>query len=334
MARIGAGTPKTPAARPSAEGIAGVAERMKEVAAEKKAAVSTPRLEPPRTEKPKMVVDSEGRAMPEDTRARVGAAFEDQAAAEKAARDAAAWEKAAEEAKNAPDYSKYAGAMDEGQLEAARARGLSALLGVQPSTAGGPEAAGAEKNPLLNLPAVRPDEFGTAEEPRPSDIIEAAKEVTPDKQKKGLEDEDYLMMGLNLLASKEPRFATAFGESGLKTVAAKKEREKRETDLEYKDIMKKYYGALGTKAETEAKQLETGTKYNAVARQHAMDNISREMQKWEQSLGGVTATPQQIEAKRLELAKFYFPLAGLELPSTMTATAGVAIPQGVKVTRG
>lgn len=339
IARIGAGTPKGPAARPSAEGIAGIAEQMKQAAAEQKAKVSNLRLEnKPSGEKQTLISNVEGTdVMPEKTRASVGAAFEDLNAAEKAARDAAAWEKAAQEAKNAPDYSKYAGAMDEAQLEAARARGISALAGVTPSSIeaqkrGTSEGATYDPNKMV---AVSPDEFGGGEAtPRPSDIIAAAKDVTPEKKKGGLEDEDYLMMGLNLLANKDPNFFNAVGESGLKTVAAKKEREKRETDLEYKDIMKKYYGALGTKAETEAKQLEAGTKYNAVARQHAMDNISREMQKWEQSLGGVTATPQQIEAKRLELAKFYFPLAGVELPSTMTATAGVAIPQGVKVTRG
>lgn len=337
MARIGLGTPKGPVARPSAEGIAGIAEQMKQAAAEKKAAVSTPRLEPPRTEKPKMVVDSEGRAMPEDTRARVGAAYEDLSAAEKAARDAAAWEKAAQEAKNAPDFSKYAGAMDESQLEAARARGISALAGVTPSSIEAqkgvaPEAATYDPSKMV---PVSPDEFGAAETaPKPSDVIAAAKDATPAKDRKGFDNEDLLMLGLNLMANKSPNFMTALGESGIQTLSAKKEREKRETDLEYKDIMKKYYGALGTKAETEAKQLEAGTKYNAAARQHAMDNIQREMAKWEASLGGATATPEQIEAKRLSLAKFYFPLAGLELPSTMASTAGVAIPQGVKVTRG
>ena len=325
LARIGLGSPKGPVARPSAEGIAGIAEQMKQAAAEKQAAVSTPRLEPPRTEKPKMVVDSQGRAMPEDTRARVGAAYEDLSAAEKAARDAAAWEKAAQEAKNAPDFSKYAGAMDEAQLEAARARGISALAGVTPSSIEAqkgvaPEAATYDPNKMV---PVSPDEFGGMPEaaPKPSDVIAAAKDATPAKDRKGFDNEDLLMLGLSLMANKSPNFMTALGESGIQTLTAKKEREKRETDLEYKDIMKKYYGALGTKAETEAKQAEAGTKYNAAARQHAMDNISREMQKWEQSLGGVTATPQQIEAKRLELAKFYFPLAGLELPTTMGAPA-------------
>ena len=159
------------------------------------------------------------------------------------------------------------------------------------------------------------------EVPKPSDVLEATKEAVPAKERKGFGNDDLLMLGLSLLANKSPNFMTALGEAGIQTLGAKKEREKAETDLEYKDIMKKYYGALGTKAEADAKSLEAGTKYNAQARQSAVDNISREMQKWEANPLNVGATPQQVEAKRLSLAKIYFPLAGLELPSTMASTA-------------
>jgi hypothetical protein len=158
-------------------------------------------------------------------------------------------------------------------------------------------------------------------EPRPSDVIAAAKEAVPAKERKGFDGEDLLRLGLNLMANKSPNFITALGESGIQTLSAKKEREKAETDLEYRDIMKKYYGALGTKAEADAKSLEAGTKYNAQARQSAVDNISREMQKWEANPLNINATPQQVEAKRLSLAKIYFPLAGLELPSTIGTPA-------------
>ena len=173
---------------------------------------------------------------------------------------------------------------------------------------------------------VRPDEFGTAEAPaeappKPSDVIAAAKEAVPAKERKGFDGEDLLRLGLNLMANKSPNFITALGESGIQTLSAKKEREKAETDLEYRDIMKKYYGALGTKAEADAKSVEAGAKYNAQGRQNAIDNISREMQKWEANPLNMNATPQQVEAKRLSLAKIYFPLAGLELPSTMASTA-------------
>ncbi len=159
------------------------------------------------------------------------------------------------------------------------------------------------------------------ETPKPSDLIAAAKEATPTKERKGFGNDDLLMLGLSLLANKSPNFMTALGEAGIQTLGAKKEREKAETDLEYKDIMKKYYGSLGKKAEADAKSLEAGTKYNAQARQNAIDNISREMQKWESNPLNINATPQQVEAKRLSLAKTYFPLAGLEVPSTISTPA-------------
>lgn len=321
----------------TAEGLESLALAQRAKAAEAEARVQTPvnmRLEPPRTEPPVMVVDAQGRAIPADTLARGRQAVADEAAVGAEAAKAAELEK---QAAAYPGTAQRAEMLRTAEM-ADKARGTAAAAQTGNLAESGIKTlTNADKSTGINTSGDDLSKFydlGPSAAPRPSDVIAAAKEVTPEKKKGGFEDEDYLMMGLNLLANKDPNFFNALGESGLKTVAAKKEREKRETDLEYKDIMKKYYGALGTKAETEAKQAEAGTKYNAAARQHAMDNISREMQKWEQSLGGVTATPQQIEAKRRELASFYFPLAGLELPSTMTATAGVAIPEGVKVTRG
>ena len=159
------------------------------------------------------------------------------------------------------------------------------------------------------------------EVPKPSDILAATKEAVPAKERKGFGNDDLLMLGLSLLANKSPNFLTALGEAGIQTLGAKKEREKAETDLEYKDIMKKYYGSLGTKAEADAKNLEAGTKYNAQARQQATENIAREMQKWYSTLGGMNPTPQEEEAKRNSLVRQYFPLAGLEVPSTISAPA-------------
>ena len=212
--------------------------------------------------------------------------------------------------------------MDEGQLEAARARGISALAGVTPSNISAQKTVAPEV-PQLGMVPVSPDEFGTAEAdmPKPSDVLAATKEAVPAKDRKGFGNDDLLMLGLSLMANKSPNFMTALGESGIQTLSAKKEREKVETDLEYKDIMKKYYGSLGTKAEAESKNLEAGTKYNAAARQHAMDNISREMQKWYSTLGGMNPNPQEEEAKRNSLVRQYFPLAGLEVPSTISAPA-------------
>jgi hypothetical protein len=186
----------------------------------------------------------------------------------------------------------------------------------------GPNAANA---PTAELPKSRPtnraeeDAFqeANASPIGKENIIDAAKEATPAKERKGFDDEDMLTLGLQLLAGKNPKFLGALGEAGLGTLAAKKAREKAETEKELVQAHREYYTGAGKKAEAEAKNTEAGTKYNAAARQHAMDNIAHEMQKWMQSLGGLNPTPQEEEAKRSSLVRYYYPLAGLEIPSTM-----------------
>ena len=192
--------------------------------------------------------------------------------------------------------------------------------------------------PQLGMVPVRADEFGTAEEPaaapKPSDLIEAAKEATPAKDRKGFDGEDLLMLGLNLMANKSPRFLSALGEAGIQTLTSKKEREKAATDLEYKDIMKKYYGSLGAKAESEAEYIASGEKGRMADRLKAASLIDRELESWRKTMEGGMPQPGAEAAKRADLTKYYFSLFGLDVPSTMTPTAGVAIPEGVKVTRG
>lgn len=171
-------------------------------------------------------------------------------------------------------------------------------------------------------------------EPKPSDIIAAAKETVPAKDRKGFDGEDLLRLGLNLMANKSPNFITALGESGIQTLSAKKEREKAETDLEYRDIMKKYYGALGSKAEADASYIASGEKGRMADRQKAATLIDRDLESWRKTMEGGMPQPGAEAAKRKELTNYYFSLFGMDVPATMAATAGVAIPQGVKVTRG
>ena len=323
MARVGAGTPKGPVARPSAEGIAGIADQMKQVAAEKKAAVSNIRLENKTGEKPTLISNAEGTdVMPEKTRASVASAFDDLAAAEKAARDAAAYEKAAIEAKNAPDFSKYAGAMDENQLEAARARGISTLAGVTPSSIEAQKNAPAA-NATIGRPEVGESVSGTYDTttPKPSDVLEATKEAVPAKERKGFGNDDLLMLGLSLLANKSPNFMTALGEAGIQTLGAKKEREKAETDLEYKDIMSKYYGSLGKKAEADAAYIASGEKGRMADRIKAAQLIENDLAAFRKTMEGSMPQPGAEAAKRKELTNYYFGLFGLDVPATMAATA-------------
>lgn len=157
--------------------------------------------------------------------------------------------------------------------------------------------------------------------PKPSDVIAAAKETVPTKERKGFGNDDLLMLGLSLLANKSPNFMTALGEAGIQTLGAKKEREKAETDLEYKDIMKKYYGSLGAKAEADAKSLESGSKFDTQRTQLALNNTERAYEKWLSTPEGATASADARSAELRRLAGVYYPLAGVELPSTIGSSA-------------
>jgi len=157
--------------------------------------------------------------------------------------------------------------------------------------------------------------------PKPSDLIAAAKETVPTKERKGFGNDDLLMLGLSLLANKSPNFMTALGEAGIQTLGAKKEREKAETDLEYKDIMKKYYGSLGAKAEADAKSVEAGGKFDVQRTQLALNNTERAYEKWLTTPEGATASADARNAEFRRIAGLYYPLAGAELPSTMGAPA-------------
>ena len=93
------------------------------------------------------------------------------------------------------------------------------------------------------------------------DIVKAAEDVTPAKERKGFSNDDLLTLGLNLLASKSPNFMTALGEAGLATVAGKKEREKTEREEaklkgseELQKAQAKYYGSYADAIERGAKE--------------------------------------------------------------------------------
>jgi hypothetical protein len=180
-------------------------------------------------------------------------------------------------------------------------------------------------NPNKMVP-VRADEFGTAETPaeaapKPSDVLAATKEVVPAKERKGFDNEDLLMLGLNLMANKSPRFLSALGEAGIQTLTSKKERQKAETDLEYKDIMKKYYGSLGAKAEAEAEYVASGEKGRMADRLKAAQLIENDLAAFRKTMEGSMAQPGAEAAKRRELTNYYFGLFGIDVPATMAAPA-------------
>ena len=215
----------------SAEGLEALAQAQRakaNLAAEKTATPVGMRLEPPRTEPPVMVADSQGRVMPADTRARVEQAFADEAAVGAEASKAMALEKQA---------AAYPGATQRAEMERlatmsdkARGTGLAAKTG--DVTTSGIKA-------LTERPEIGESVSGSYDTtmPKPKAIIEAAKDATPAKERKGFGDDDLLMLGLSLMANKSPNFMTALGEAGIQTLGAKREREKGESEKEYRQAL-------------------------------------------------------------------------------------------------
>ena len=110
------------------------------------------------------------------------------------------------------------------------------------------------------------------------DLVEAAKEATPAKERKGFTNDDLLTLGLSLLASKSPNFMTALGEAGLATVAGKKEREKMEREEaklkgseELQKAQAKYYGAYAGAIERGAKEKNDELEAEKLVRQYMGD---------------------------------------------------------------
>jgi hypothetical protein len=138
------------------------------------------------------------------------------------------------------------------------------------------------------------------------DVIEAAKEATPAKERKGFNNDDLLTLGLSLLANKSPNFLTALGEAGLATVAGKKEREKMEREEaklkgseELQKAQAKYYDAY-------AGAIERGSKEKNLELE-AEKMVQDSLGKWEKSMAGQMAsmndpTAKAREAERLRTA--------------------------------
>jgi hypothetical protein len=117
------------------------------------------------------------------------------------------------------------------------------------------------------------------------DIVKAAEEVTPAKQRKGFSNDDLLTLGLNLLANKSPNFMTALGEAGLATVAGKKEREKMERDQAMIDAELGYKKAKTKEAEAQASYIERGSKEKKLELE-AEKMIQNHMSDWMKSMEG------------------------------------------------
>jgi hypothetical protein len=164
---------------------------------------------------------------------------------------------------------------------------------------------------------VRADEFGGMPEPVQEKVVEAAKAVVPEKKGSGLSNDDYLTLGLNLLANKSRNFMTALGEAGLATVGAKKARETAETDKAYKEAQTRQVGAY-------ADYLERGAKEKNMAFE-AEKEVNDYMEKWDKNnkiLALQDPTARMLEEQRIR-QQIYASAGVKPIMAQQAAPAGV-----------
>ena len=165
--------------------------------------------------------------------------------------------------------------------------------------------------------------------------------TTPEKKTGlgALTDEDYLMMGLNMLQAPagQPggelsQLGQNIGRSGLATLGARKTREQQEIERLYKQAHGEYFTQMGKRAGAEAEYF-ADAKSEDNRRIKVLSAVSGEMEKWNQANFG--ATPQEEEEQRRKLFNYYSQQLGLtQLGGGVTTSSGVTIPQGVKITKG
>jgi hypothetical protein len=183
-----------------------------------------------------MAVDSQGRAIPADTLARGRQAVADEAAVGTEAAKAAELEK---QAAAYPGSAQRAEMLQKAEMaDKVRGATLAAKVGDEATmqklgitTAPTTIKAGENQyDPYQDMA-----EGYTKEDKKAT--IDAVKEAVPAKDRKGFDNDDLLTLGLSLMANKSPNLMTAVGESGLQTLAAKRDREKGETEKMYRDAL-------------------------------------------------------------------------------------------------
>lgn len=150
------------------------------------------------------------------------------------------------------------------------------------------------------------------------DIADAAKETAPTAGKKGWTNEDWVLLGLGLMKSKNPRFLGALGEAGMDVIANKRAVAKEEREEDYRR-------ALTREATAKAKTLESGAGDAAKAVAYADKEFDNWLNSVKDSVGWLSASQEQRDAaitkKRQQLLREGFAVYKIPMP------AGVGTPQ-------
>jgi hypothetical protein len=253
------------------------------------------------------------------------------AAADKAARAATSAERRTPAAAYATQVPQRAGAVGAGAAAMQAATPPGAIPQEMPAA-----------RPMSDMERARFMEVNTqdlASMPKEAkkDLIDAAKAATPKAERKGLTNDDYLVMGLTMMANPGrgrglQGLLEAVGTGGVAAVQNRREREKAEREAAKEASEAQYRASLGKQAEAQAAYYTEGTK-GATA---AMQIANTAYKNWEAGLGPVQKmelTEQQRAAKYQELVREAFNNLGLPPPGGVSSGAGAmpALPEGVKV---
>jgi hypothetical protein len=312
-----------------AQGMQDLAAASRARAAQADKSVSNLRLEPPRAEPPVMVVGPKGGAMPADSLRRVEQAMTDEARAAEMGRIAAHNERAATMAPNAEQRAAMLG--KAGMYDAARgAAGAAAVGNVRDSDLArefltaptNQPTTGKERGAYLpeGLPAYTAEPAGGEMGPPESAM---KKPEAAQGKSTGLTDDDLVMLGLGMMASKSPNLLQSVGESGIGALQAKRAQQKQASDIAHQAAMEKYYGQVGEQAMANADYIRS-EKGQTALKMKAMQLAEAEYSKWESNpMGGGLADDATKAAYRQRIFNDYLSRAGLGgNESTMAATAG------------
>jgi len=216
--------------------------------------------------------------------------------------------------------------------------GANAVRGLGGVSAAAPVAAA----PAMPVAPVIPADLGKEDK---KDIIAAAKEAVPPAAKKGsgFTNEDWLMLGLNMLAKNTGRkgFGQVLGEAGLPTLMSKKEREKAEREQESQGYVDKYRQSQAALNEAQAGLAGAQAEYFGEARKirEAEAAVEKAFNNWIDAAklnptGKFDLTPEVRQEAYDRILRETYKRFNIPLPAGIGPVgAPAAIPENAKVTR-
>jgi hypothetical protein len=155
------------------------------------------------------------------------------------------------------------------------------------------------------------------------EVVAAAKQAVPDK--KGTKDwtsDDWLTLGLNLMATKSSNFMQAVGNAGIATLKSRQERAKEARETAADESLAEYRKAMTAQANAQAAELTSGnskTKQALAAADAMYDNWLNTVKA--NPLEAMNITPEMASQKRQQYLREAFAGYNIPLPAALASSA-------------